>query len=110
MNKKLLIISILAVFMLLAISFASAVNTNTAESAEKKQSPLFRVRIRQAIKEKIGNVMTRFIGERTFFLPFKWLRMIDDLPLRQLLETKVTIDEGPYTCDWWTSFRCNCNL
>ena len=76
MNKKLLVVSILAVFMLLAISMASAVNTTT--TVKKKESPLFGIRTRQAIGEKIGdiieNIKTKYIGERVFFLPFQGLR------------------------------------
>lgn len=59
--------------MLLAIAFASTVSSNTLKPA-KKESPLFRIRTRQAIKEKIGNMMRRFIGERVFFLPFQWIK------------------------------------
>ncbi len=77
MNKKLLVVSILAVFMLVAISFASAVSTQTA-SATKKESPLFRVRARRAIGERLKdlreNIKSRFIRERIFSLPPQWLR------------------------------------
>ena len=72
MNKKILIISILAFFMLVAISFSSAVSTNT-ETYKKKESPLYRIRARRAITEKINEIVedikTRFIGERIFFIP-----------------------------------------
>jgi len=87
MNKKLLIISILAIFTLVAISFASAINT--AKPIEKKDSPLFRIRTRRAIGERLQElrerIKARFIGERLFFLPFQWLRNSDDLSLRQRL-------------------------
>jgi len=77
MNKKLLVVSILAVFMLVAISFASAVSTQTA-SATKKESPLFRIRTRKAIGERLDElkeaIRAKFIGERAFLLPFQWLR------------------------------------
>jgi len=76
MNKKILIISILAVFMLVAISFASAVSSNSTD--EKRESPLFRVRTRRAIGERLEelkeNIKARFVGERVFFLPFQWLK------------------------------------
>ncbi len=75
MKKKILLVSILAVFMLLAISFASAVNTNSIKNNEKKESPLFR--IRRAIGEKIGNIISnvkaRFLGDRIFFRPIQFL-------------------------------------
>ena len=73
--KKILIISISAVLMLVTISFASAIDTNT--DVEKKESPLYKIRTRQAIREKIGkiieNIKTKFLGERIFFLPLQWL-------------------------------------
>ena len=74
-NKKLLVMSVLAVFMLLAISFASTVSSNTPKSTRKK-SPLFKIRIRKAIQEKISGFITRFVSERVFFLPFHWLRIL----------------------------------
>lgn len=75
MNKKIVIVSLLSVFMLVAIAFASTVTSNTP-IPPKKESPLFRIRVRQAIREKIGDLMRRFVGERVFFLPFQWLRDI----------------------------------
>jgi len=41
MNKKLLVVSILAVFMLVAISYASAVSYNIT-SDEQRESPTIR--------------------------------------------------------------------
>ncbi len=78
MNKKILVVSILAVFTLVAISFATAVSSNTAKSVEKKESPLYRIRTRRAIGERLGKIIdyikTRFLGDRLFFLPFQWLK------------------------------------
>jgi len=78
MNKKILSISILAVLMLVAISYATAINTT---NVEKKESPLFRIRTRQAVTERIGKIIetikTKFLGERIFFIPFKWLTIRD---------------------------------
>jgi hypothetical protein len=75
MKKKVMAISILAVFMLVAISYATAINTiNT----EKKESPLYGLRTRRAITEKIGaileNIKAKFLGNRIFLLPFQWLK------------------------------------
>jgi len=78
MNMKLMLISILSVFTLISISFASAINTNTANSNGKKESPLFGIRTRKAIREKIGDMLRRFVGERVFFLPFQWLKKLVD--------------------------------
>jgi hypothetical protein len=71
MNKKILLVSILSLVMLLTISFASAINTNNID-ADKKESPLYRIRTRRVIGEKIGviieNIRTNFLVERIFFL------------------------------------------
>jgi hypothetical protein len=75
MNKKILIGSLLAVFMLVAISYATAVKTT---DVEKKESPLFSIRIKRAIGEKISaiikDIKTKFLGERLNFIPTQWLR------------------------------------
>lgn len=72
MNKKILIVSILAVLVLVSISFASAITTNT-KTTNKKESPLFGIRIKQVVGERLQNlkenIKARFIGERIFFLP-----------------------------------------
>ena len=79
MNKKILVMGLLAVFMLVSISFVSSAEVNTAD--EKKESPLFGIRTRRAITEKIGkiveNIKTKFFGERVFFLPFQKLLIKD---------------------------------
>ena len=57
MDKRVIVFgSIMTVLLLVAISFASAINTNTVKSVERKDSPLFRIRIRKAIREKISNL------------------------------------------------------
>ena len=111
MSKKVLILSILAVFMLLAISFASTVSSNTSTPI-RKESPLFNFRTRKAIREKVGNFITKFIGERKFFLPFQWLRDRDNLPLRFYFRGKDT--EYDWTCpNHWTcesTILCECTI
>ena len=93
MNKKILTISIVVVFMLLAISFASTVSSNTSKPI-RKESPLFGIRTRRAVKEKIGevieNIKTKYIGERVFFLPFQYLslRLQNDQWTKDACETE----------------------
>jgi hypothetical protein len=100
MNKKIMIISILAVFMLFAIMFASTVTSNT-QKPPKKESPLFGIRTRWAIREKMGDFIRRFVGERVFFLPF------------QLVKKVITNIIGYYnTCTDCSEFTCehtHCN-
>jgi hypothetical protein len=73
MNKKLLFISILAVLLLITITYASAITTNTT-SIKKRESPLYLIRNRLAIGERIQILKAKFVGERLFFLPFQSLR------------------------------------
>lgn len=72
MNKRILIGCILVVFMLVAISMATAVSNE--KNTEKKESPLFKTRTKQATGEKLSrfreNIKARFIGERIYLLPF----------------------------------------
>lgn len=91
--KKILAISLLTVFMLIIISFASTVTSDNSKII-RKESPLFNIRTRQAIREKIGDMMRRFVGERVFFLPFQWLKNRDFLSLRQRLVMK-----SAFTCN-----------
>lgn len=106
MNKKLLLVSILAVLTLVAISFATVVSSNTTTTVKKKESPLFGIRTRLAIGERVQDlkdtIKARFIGGRVFFLPFQWLRNKDDLSVRQRLEDKTQdvycTQYGEWTC------------
>jgi hypothetical protein len=79
LNRKLLIISVFVVFSLLAISFASAVNSNTERTIQTRgESPLFRIRVRKALSERFGIILSSFFGERVYFLPFQWFKNFKD--------------------------------
>ena len=88
MNKKIIITGCFLLFMLVAITLASAIETNT--HIKKKNSPLYSIRIKRAISEKIDrileNIKTRFLGERIFFHQFTWL--------------KNNLDENPTPGGW----------
>jgi hypothetical protein len=89
--------------MLLAIAFASTVTSDNSKPA-KKESPLFGIRTRRAIREKVGDMVRRFIGERVFFIPFQWFKNRDNLaPIHHFLKkTDATCPTCPYTvctCD-----------
>ena len=81
MKKKIVLASIFCFVMLLAISFASAVNTSTTTNLKKKESPLFKIRTKLAIGEKIskilGNIKANFIGERIFWMPLIDFKLSD---------------------------------
>ena len=110
MNKRILGFSIVVVFMLLAISFSTAVSSNTTKVVEKKESPLFGIRTRRAIKEKIGevieNIKTRYIGQRVFFLQFLWFMNGDGISARMRLQGKDpnTFDQRPGCETEWHTF------
>jgi hypothetical protein len=101
MNKKILFVSILSLVMLLTISFASAINMNNVDT-DNKESPLFGIRTRRAITEKITNVIdnirTKFLGERIFFLPLPSLRNKDTFSAGNLLIGKTGGDKTCFTC------------
>jgi hypothetical protein len=75
MNKKTIVLSILAVLILITISLTTTVSSNTTDT-EKKESPLYGIRVKQKITQRIGriieNIDASFIREsRIFFvLPF----------------------------------------
>ena len=88
MKWKIWAVSMLAIFMLIAISFSTSVSSNIINSIEKKESPLYQIRTRQAISDRIVEIVeeikTRFLGERIYFLNFRPIRRLfnlEDLPV-----------------------------
>ena len=79
MKGKIIIGSILAVLLLVTISYATAINT---KDIEEKESPLYKLRTRLAISEKISNIIdnieTNFLGSRIFCIPLS-LRLYDQV-------------------------------
>ena len=75
MKKGFVLISIIMVLILLTISITSAFEMN--QNNNNIESPLFKIRKDRAlgkdIKNIIENFITRFVGDRIFFLPFKSL-------------------------------------
>jgi len=99
MKKKIATISILAIFMIATISFASATNTSDTDVG-RKESPLYGLRTKRAVSEKITdiieNIRTRFLGNRMFFLP---VQRIQFTTIYSLLGIKaVTCGSGPGVC------------
>ncbi len=62
MNKKILIGSIIAVVILILVSFTSVVGYNRIES-DKKISPLFNIRSKRAIKENYQGFTCEYVGK-----------------------------------------------
>lgn len=105
MKKKILVVSILGVFILVAISLASGFNTGTATAAERKDSPLFGIRTRRATRDRLQelreSIKTRFIGERIFFLPFSSFPRLQKI-LNPEMYSKLS-NEG---CMWTDCVEC----
>ncbi len=100
MDIKIFLISIITVLLLVTITFAAAINTT---NTDKRESPLFGIRTRLEIGDKIqnlkDNIKARFFGERLFFLPFHWLRDIDDFSEMGTWSLKQLTCAIPITCD-----------
>jgi len=115
MNKKIAIISFLAVLFLISVSMATAVNTTNKTTSDKKESPLFGIRTNRAINEKTQNLKTKFLRNRLFFLPFQWLQNTHNQDIRGRLQEKtedVCPTDGPrptdcYGCETQTPLTCN---
>lgn len=69
MKKKIITGSILTVFLMMTISFVSVVGTETSVT-EKKESPLYSIRTKSVLGERLGGLKSKLFGERMFFLPF----------------------------------------
>ena len=68
MNKKIAIVSILTIFMLVAISFASVAGIDDENKTKRRVSPLFRIRSNNLFREKlIENFKVGFLKNRLFF-------------------------------------------
>lgn len=86
MKNKILIIGVLAVFMLVTISMATAISTEKTD--EKKESPLFKIRVQNAMQEKKQRVNERM---HNFFVKLISDRIFLHTPL-----IKRDVDNGPY--------------
>jgi len=78
MKKKIVIGCIGLVFMLLAISFGTAVDSNISTKEEKTVSPLYQIRTNSAIRKKINdireNIKINFLEDKLFFSQFSLFR------------------------------------
>ena len=76
MKRKFLICSVLAILMLVTISYASVISAN--DTVERKESPLYKIRTIKAIGERLEDIReiikSRFIEDKIFFLPFQFLK------------------------------------
>ena len=123
MNRRVSLVSIIIVFMLMAILFASAVTSNTT-NAVRKESPLYGIRTQRAIGEKIENIIenirTKFLGERMFFIlsidgfyrtgTRLWTSMCTQLPTMPGCGTFCTFKcQNNNMIPLWTDSKGNCD-
>ena len=104
MKRKIIIGSILAVFLIMTTSIGSVMGTET-ENSETKESPLFKIRTKEAITEKIEtikeNIKTTFISkDRIFFAPLvqNIVDRSDDGFITVMLTVICPCTIGPTTC------------
>ncbi|MDH7518133.1 MAG: hypothetical protein QHH19_07350, partial [Candidatus Thermoplasmatota archaeon] len=84
-------------------------NTNTTNS-KKKESPLFKIRTELAIGERIKDLVTRFLGQRIFFLTFQWLKeKLINSSIPDRLDTEKMQSVGCYTCTPFSVCHPKCN-
>ena len=99
-----IIVVTLVIFMLVTISYTTAVSTNKTD-IERKESPLYGIRVKLAVGDKINdvirNIKVRFLGERVFFIPREWLNLGD------FSERLSTNFKGDDTCSW--PYTCSPN-
>ncbi len=102
MNKKILVFGALAALMLVTISFASAVTTQTQN--KRKDSPLFNIR-----STKVKNIVTTFLHrDRIFLLPNLLQRLLS--PGDSSKPHEVTMwkgNSGNLCCQYETSRQCD---
>ena len=90
MRKKMMGITIIIITMLVTISLATA--TSSEEKEQTKESPLYKIRAKSHIGQKIGNIVTKiktkFLGERMFFMPNKPITNQYRMSLREMAQMK----------------------
>jgi len=113
MKKKILIGSIFAVFMLVSISFSVAAISSQSTAVEKKKdvSPLFGIRAKKAIGEKLSSIKAKFLGERVFFRPFNLIGSMNFFSMFERQNLNGVTNTGPTmcgACPTWqkTCFKC----
>ena len=57
---------------------------------QNKESPLYRIRTKNAIGDKIQEVKTKFLGDRLFFLQFRTVLQGNGLSLREQIGNKFS--------------------
>ena len=114
-QKTISALLLVAVVMMLAIlSVTSVVGTDISETEKRSDSPLYRIRTKNAIKEQMVEIRNRlkatYISERVFIIPF--------MPLIKSYSDEKQSDQGQQieiysahkSCKSFTACYTNCYL
>lgn len=61
------------------------------KKAEKKESPLYKIRTNRAIKEKIKNIITNYLENRISLNPFQRIKNRGDYNIREQIRFKCEV-------------------
>ena len=93
MNKKILIGSIIAVAVLVGVSFTSVVGYNTVKSTSGEASPLFNVRAKRAINQEDDGLTCYYVGKDQGDLLFIPSRIIKNVLLFIAIDIFCEMDD-----------------
>jgi hypothetical protein len=93
MNRKIIVGCFLVIFLMMTTSIVSVAGSEA--SNEKKESPLYRIRTKSAIRERVDtiveNIKTKFLGERIFLIPMIFERgFLRNFPQQNAIYTYLT--------------------
>ncbi len=120
MNRKILVVgSILAVVILITVSFTSVVGFQSNSITKAKNSPLFNIRTKNAINEKQDALTCEYVRkDKGFTIPIptydirnallqKLINRIRDLDRESLNKLKA-LSEKPIVANMQTEYGYNC--
>jgi len=95
MNKKILIGSVIAVCILIGVSFTSVVGYRSVTS-DVKASPLFNIRSSRAIDEESGDLSCEYVGKRNIINLIIPDRDVEIEVMRKVIEDIKTMDDETF--------------
>ena len=112
-QKTISALLLVAVVMMLAIlSVTSVVGTDISETEKRSDSPLYRIRTKNAIKEQMVEIRNRlkatYISERVFIIPFMPLIKSYSDEKQSDQGQQIEILSGYRSCKGSTIYDTNC--
>ena len=87
MNKKILIGSILVIFLMMTISLTTVSSIDNKSKTNKRDSPLFKIRTRKYKIENVEDIKSNYLSGRIFLI-FHFRNTNLDFTLRERLNNK----------------------